>query len=263
VGWLNGLNVTWKQTMARQYAYREEIDSSQQGLLVERYMPLVNQIARRYTRFRPDLFEDLVQVGAIGLLKAINYYDPKRSRTASFRTVASCYIKGEIRHYLRDQASLVQVPRRLNEIHSRVSRLEEELTKELDHPPSVFELSRYSGYSIKDICDAMQSWDACLHYESLECPDGQEEGEDGRVLSETVPDKKYQDFVLAEEDRELIKKALTHLGEKTRKIVEFVYFYDLTQKETARRMGISEMGVSRAVRSGLKRLKDILNTEIL
>ena len=90
--------------------------SSPNDEIVLKHMPLVNQIARRYGRFRPDLIEDLVQVGAIGLLKAINCYDPNRERVASFKTLASCYIRGEIRHYLRDHASLMQVPRKFSEV---------------------------------------------------------------------------------------------------------------------------------------------------
>jgi RNA polymerase sigma-B factor len=226
-------------------------------------MPLVNQIAKRYGRFRPDLVEDLVQVGAIGLLKAIEYYDPDRARVASFKTVASCYIKGEIRHYLRDHSLLVQVPRKFSEINAQVSQLEETLSRELGRSPSVEELSSRAGYSVQEICDAQRSWDACVHYESFDARGDQEEKDDSRALLEVVADRKYQDFQLAAEDRELIVQALKTLGEKTRQIVEFVYFYDLTQKETARELGISEMGVSRTIRRALVKLKDILTTEIL
>lgn len=224
-------------------------------------MPLVQQIARRYARFRPDLIDDLSQVGSIGLLKAIKYYDPNRSKSASFRTVACCYVRGEIRHYLRDHSSLVQVPRKLNEINCQLAQLTETLTRELNHEPTIHELSERSGYSVEQICEAQRSWDSCVYYESLEAGDS-DDREDGRALSDVVPDKKYQDFVLAAEDRELVANALKTLGEKTRQVVEFVYFYDFTQKETARQLGISEMGVSRAMRSGLKKLRDILNTEI-
>jgi RNA polymerase sigma-B factor len=229
---------------------------------VKQHMTLVSQIARRYARFRPDLFEDLEQVGALGLLKAIQYYDPQKSNGASFKTLASVYIKGEIRHYLRDHSSLVQVPRKYTEINSTLSKLEETLTKQFERSPSLDELSKYSGYSIAEIRDAQHSLDTCSHYESLDGGDEYEDSE-SRCLSETVPDKRYQDFVLASEDRELLNQAVTRLGERTSRIVEFVFFYDLSQKETAHRLGISEMVVSRAVHSGLKKLRDILATEIL
>lgn len=251
-----------KMAQAKLAVYRKKplLDENE---LVRHYMPLVSQIARRYSRYRPELLEDLMQVGAIGLLKAIKYYDPHRSRAASLRTLASCYIRGEIRHFMRDHSSLVQVPRRFNEINIKIAQVEEVLTKELEHAPTVQEIARASGYSVQDVRDAQQSWEVCSHYESLDTPDEPEDREEsGRALSEVVADRKYQDFVLAVEDRELISQALKKLGERTRQIIEFVYFYDLTQKETARKLGISEMGVSRAVNSALKNLKDILSTEI-
>lgn len=220
-------------------------------------MPLVRQIARRYSQCFPDSFEDLVQVGSIGLLKAINYYDPTRSRAASFKTLATCYIRGEIRHYLRDHASIVQVPRKLTEINSQVSQLEERLTKDLNRAPTVKELAAKSGFSVQEILDAQQSWEARIHYESW---DGHEEDEreDHRGLSECVADKKYQELIKMSEDRELLMQALKNLGSKTRQIVEFVFFYDLSQKETACVLGLSEMGVSRAVHTGLRHLKDVI-----
>lgn len=228
--------------------------------LVRDNMPLVRQIARRYSQCYPDSFEDLVQVGSIGLLKAINYYDPNRTRAASFRTLATCYIRGEIRHYLRDHASIVQVPRKLTEINAQISQLEERLTKSLNRSPSVSELSAHSGFTVREILDAQQSWEARLHYESL---DGAEDDDrdDHRGLSEVVADRKYMELLKMSEDRELLTQALKNLGEKTRQIVEFVFFYDLSQKETACVLGLSEMGVSRAVHSGLKNLREVIVAE--
>lgn len=229
--------------------------------IVRQYMPLVRQIARRYSQFNPDCLEDLVQVGSIGLLKAIKYYDPNRARSASFKTLATCYIRGEIRHYLRDHCSLVQVPRRLTEINCQLSQLEEKLTKVLDHTPTVQELAEHSGFSVQEILEAQQSWDARVHYESFDSGADDEEREERRNLSEMVPDRKYMESQFASEDRELVMQALKKLGEKTRQIVEFVFFYDLSQKETATVLGLSEMGVSRAVHSALKKLRDIIQQE--
>lgn len=230
------------------------------SLVVRQHMSLVRQIARKYSQYAPDSFEDLAQVGSIGLLKAIRYYDPTRARSASFRTLATCYIRGEIRHYLRDHCSLVQVPRRLTEMNSQLSQLEEKLTRALDRTPTVQELSFHSGFSVPDILEAQQSWDVRIHYESLD-GEGDEEREDRRVLSEVVPDKRYQDLFAASEDRELVIQALKRLGERTKQIVEFVFFYDLSQKETAYVLGLSEMGVSRAVHSALKKLREIMAQE--
>ncbi len=230
--------------------------------LVKQYMPLVRQIAKRYSRVSPESFEDLSQVGCLGLLKAINYYDPEHEGKASFKTFALCYIKGEIRHYLRDHSSLVQVPRRLNEISSRIIHLEEVLTREFDRLPTAEELSQRSGFSLVEILEAQQSWEVCSHYESLDGSEESDGREEGRALSEMVADRKYLDEISYSEDREVLSQALVNLGDKTRQVVEFVFFYDLTQKETARRLGLSEMSVSRAMHSGLKKLKELLFTEI-
>jgi RNA polymerase sigma-B factor len=224
-------------------------------------MPLVRRIAARYSQYSPDSLEDLVQVGSIGLLKAIRYYDPTRTRSASFKTLATCYIRGEIRHYLRDQSSLVQVPRRLSELTWQIAQLEEKLAQALDHTPTVHELAIHSGIAVQDILEAQLSWEARLNYESLDSAGEDDEREDRRSLSETVPDRKDQDSQRLQEEHELIAKALNRLSSQHRQVLEFVFFYDLSQKETACVLGLSEMGVSRAIHNGLKQLKQILASE--
>jgi len=237
---------------------REDFSSDEITALVRMHMTLVRQIARKYSQFQPDSFEDLVQVGAIGLLKAIKYYDPHRARTASFRTLATCYIRGEIRHYLRDHCSIVQVPRRLTELNTQLAQLEEKLTRSLDRSPTVAELATASGFTVEEVLEAQQSWEARIHYESLDGTGEEDERDDRRSLSEVVPDRRYQDLFSTSEDRELINQALKRLGGRTREIIEFVFLYDLSQKETAYVLGLSEMGVSRAVHSALKKLKEIM-----
>jgi RNA polymerase sigma-B factor len=239
-----------------------QCSQAEQDAIVRKFMPLVRQIARRYSQYNPDSHEDLVQVGSIGLLKAIKYYDPNRSRSASFKTLATCYIRGEIRHYLRDHSSLVQVPRKLTEMNAQLAALEEKLTKQLDRAPTVPELAVASGFSVHDILEAQQSWEARVYYESFDTGPDEEEREDRRCLSDLIADKRALDQLTASEERELVAQALKRLGERTREIVEFVFFYDLSQKETATVLGLSEMGVSRAVHSGLKKLRDILKAEV-
>ncbi len=255
-----------ESTISRELAVNSNVEpvklnQSDTAEIVVRFMPLVRQIARRYSQFNLDSMEDLVQVGSIGLLKAIKYYDPNRARSASFKTLATCYIRGEIRHYLRDHCSIVQVPRKLTEMNAQLAQLEERMTKQLSRTPTVQELADQSGFSVPDILEAQQSWEARIHYESLDATGEEEDRDDKRSLSETVPDKKYQDMLHASEDRELISQALKRLGDRTREIVEFVFFYDLSQKETASVLGLSEMGVSRAVHGALKKLKDSMKAE--
>lgn len=230
--------------------------------VVKEFLPLVRQIALKYSRFAPDQAEDLMQMGCLGLLKALKYYDPTREHKASFKSFAVVYIKGEIRHYLRDHGSLVQVPRKLSELNSKISQLEELLSKELEHEPTLNEIAQKAGLSLQDVCEARQSVDNCRHYESLESSDEDGREDEQRALAEIISDKKYSDQLRYSEDRELISQALVSMGERTKKVIEFVYFYDLTQKDTAKLLGISEMGVSRTVKSALLKLKEILLTEI-
>lgn len=236
-----------------------ELDIDQ---LVRQYLPTVRQIAKRYSRVNPESFEDLLQVGCVGLLKAAKAYDPNRENKASFKTFALCYIKGEIRHYLRDHASLVQIPRRLNEISTKISQAEETLMQELEHAPTPQEISVRTGLSEAEVREALQSWEACTRVESLDASDDGEGREDTRALCEMVADRRQLDEISFSEEREVLGQALHTLGEKTREIIEFVYFYDLTQKEAAQILGLSEMGVSRALKSAMKSLKEILFTEI-
>ncbi|MBS1954619.1 MAG: sigma-70 family RNA polymerase sigma factor [Cyanobacteria bacterium SZAS-4] len=240
---------------------KEKLDPAATNEMVVKYMPLVRQIARRYSQFNADSLEDLTQVGSIGLLKAIRYYDPNRARSASFKTLATCYIRGEIRHYLRDHCSLVQVPRKLTEMNAQISQLEEKLTKQLNRTPTIQELSDQSGFTVQEILEAQQSWEARIHYESLDSTGEDDDREDKRSLSETVPDRRYQDMLIASEERAIVSQALRRLGDRTRQIIEFVFFYDLSQKETASVLGLSEMGVSRAVHSAVKKLRDSLKAE--
>jgi RNA polymerase sigma-B factor len=236
-----------------------ELDIDQ---VVRQYLPTVRQIAKRYSRVNPESFEDLLQVGCVGLLKAVRSYDPNHENKASFKTFALCYIKGEIRHYLRDHAQLVQMPRRLNEISTRISQAEEMLTRELEHAPTPLEISARTGFPESDVREALASWEACNRYESLDASDESEGRDDTRALCEMVADRRQLDEMSFSEEREVLGQALHKLGEKTREIIEFVYFYDLTQKEAAQLLGLSEMGVSRALKGAMKSLKEILFTEI-
>lgn len=255
-------DIALKEKSTENFAETQKCSQSEIDATVRKYMPLVRQIARRYSQYTPDSMEDLVQVGSIGLLKAIKYYDPNRARSASFKTLATCYIRGEIRHYLRDHCSLVQVPRKLTEMNAQVAQMEEKLTRKLDRAPTLQELSEHSGFSMQEILEAQQSWEARIHYESFDSNADDEDREDRRALCELVADRKSLDSVHASEERELVAQALKRLGDRTREIVEFVFFYDLSQKETATVLGLSEMGVSRAVHSALKKLRELMKTEV-
>jgi RNA polymerase sigma-B factor len=136
------------------------------------------------------------------------------------------------------------------------------MVRELERTPTVEELSARSGFSVDDVREAQHSWEACSRFESLDGGDEADGREDTRAMCEMVPDRRHQDAQNSAEERELVAQALKNVGERTRQIIEFVYFYDLTQKEAAQILGLSEMGVSRTLRRAMAKLKDILFTEI-
>jgi RNA polymerase sigma-B factor len=246
----------YRSVKSQSQAVNQTVD--RQDELVRDYLPLVRQIARRYSRARSAPVEDLVQVGALGLLKAIKRFDAESCKNPSLRSYAALFIKGEISHYLRDNASLVQAPRRLLDAGRLLSRAEEALRRGLGRAPTLDELALRCGISVDEVIAVLQSRDACTYYRSFDA--GREE--DVPSLSETLADQRHVDAQERAETREAIAQSLKNLGEKTRQIMEFVYFQDLTQKETAHLLGWSEMKVSRALRRGLSKLKEILLTEI-
>lgn len=227
---------------------------------VREYMPLVRQIAVRFHRASSVSREDLVQVGAVGLLKAIQGYDRERCKNASFRSYASLFVRGEIQHYLRDQASLVQPPRRVADNAAKLAAVEEELIRELERTPTAVELSMRSGLPLPVVEEARHVRDACSFYDSIDQCDPSLDRV--HAWSETIPDRKQLDLIERAELRAVVGNAVRSLGDKSRQIIEYVYFNELTQKETARLLGWSEMKVSRAVRRALIKLKAILLTEV-
>lgn len=230
--------------------------------IVTDYLPLVRQIARRYSRASGVSLEDLIQVGAVGLLKAVKGFDAQRCKNATLHGYAALFIKGEISHYLRDQASLVRTPRRLFDAGNKLSRAEEALKTECGRSPTLDELSMRSGLSVEEVLDILQARDACTFYQSLDGPASGEDLDESAPLAETIADERHIGAIERAEMREAIAQSLKNLSAKSRQIIECVYFEDLSQKETARLVGWSEMKVSRAVRAGLRKLKELLLTEI-
>ncbi len=227
---------------------------------VRDYLPLVSQIAARFNRASSVSKEDLVQVGALGLLKAIRGYDRERCKNASFRSYATLFIRGEIQHYLRDQASLVQQPRRVVDSAARLAVAEEQLTRELERTPAAVELAMRAGLPLSAVVEAQQARDACTFYDSLDqCDTGEDQL---GTWSERLPDRNQIEKIEEAETRAIVGNAVRSLGAKSRQVIEYVYFDEMTQKETARLLGWSEMKVSRAVRKALTKLKAILLTEI-
>lgn len=231
--------------------YQKNPSAQLRNQLVKLNLGLVRREAHHWINQCTENYEDLLQVGCIGLIRAIERFD--MSKGHAFSSFAIPYIRGEIQHYLRDRGSSIRIPRRWQALQKQAAWTIQNLQTQLNRQPTDAEVA--AGLEI-----AVSEWQeiklalknrAPL---SLDAP-VRDEDEGSASLGELVPDNQYRSFQLAQEDQIRLQQALLQLEHRTREILEFVFLYDLTQKETAERLGISAVTVSRRVKKGLHLLK--------
>lgn len=222
-------------------AYLEEGDVRARDRLVEDLMPLVRSLARRYAG-RGEPTEDLVQVGAIGLVKAIDRFDLEKGVELS--TYAVPTIVGEIRRHFRDRTWSVHVPRRLKELSLQLSRTRDELTAATGRTPTVLELAEAVGVDEEEAIDALEAAKAYTS-RSLDRPFDDERD----PLSEPADE---DDGYAALERRSVVRQVLDALDERARRIVVLRFLNGMSQAEIAAEVGISQMHVSRLLRKALE-----------
>src|SRR3954451_14049205 len=215
--------------------------------LVTLHLPLVEHCARRF-RNRGEPFEDLVQVGTIGLIKSIDRFD--RGRGVEFSTYATPTIIGEIKRHFRDKGWAIRVPRRLQELRMQISAASAELTQSLGRSPTALELAERMGCTVEEIVEGLESSNA---YASLSLDAG-DDAEDGAA---TMLDAMGVDDVnLAHIDlRESIKPLLEQLDHREKRILLLRFFRNLTQSQIAEEIGVSQMHVSRLLTRTLAQLR--------
>ncbi|MBW3584644.1 MAG: RNA polymerase sigma factor SigF [Cyanobacteria bacterium 0813] len=203
-------------------------------------------------------YDDLLQVGCIGLIRAIERFDIAKGH--AFSSFAIPYIRGEIQHYLRDKSPSVRFPRHWQSLERKSVAAIKDLQVQLNRKPTDAEVAAVLEVSVEEWQEIKL---AHLNRSplSLDAP-VQDEDEGATCLGELVPDSKYRSFQLAQEDQIRVQQALAMLEQRTREILEFVFLYDLTQKETAERLGISAVTVSRRVKKGLDLLKEIMTKQL-
>jgi len=232
-------------------AYRAgDVDAREQ--MVERYLPLVRSVASRYAG-RGEPLEDLVQVGSIGLVLALDRFDLERG--TKFTTYAVPTIVGEIQRHFRDRAWAVHVPRRMKEQSLRVARVVESSTADLGRSPTIAELAETVGLEEDEVVEALETYRAYAT-RSLSQPLGASGDEETMedVLGET--ERGYEEV----EHGTLLEAGLAALDDRERTIVELRFFDGLTQSEIAARIGISQMHVSRLLRRALVTMRGRLET---
>src|SRR5215203_7323957 len=221
-------------------------DPSLREQLVRSYLPLARSIARRYDSRRVPI-EDLVQVAAIGLMKAIDRYDPRRG--IAFSSYAVPTMVGEVQRHFRDHTWGVRPPRDLQERAQRVLAINRTLSAELGRPPSAREIAERLHVSLEDVVEALQACDA-RDTTSLNRP--RVVGEESDTLADTLggDDREY-DRVEQAITAELL---MEQLDAREREIIRLRFHEDLTQSEIGERIGCSQMHVSRLVRGAIAKL---------
>lgn len=219
--------------------------------IVELNFGLVRKEAHHWVNQCSESYDDLLQVGCLGLIRAIERFEPTKGN--AFSSFAIPYIRGEIQHYLRDKGCSVRIPRRWQELRQQAKGVTRRLREELNRQPTDAEIAKALNVSAREWQEIKL---AAKNREplSLDMPMGGEE-DSSTSLGELVPDAKYRSFQLAQEDRIRLHQALLQLEDRTRSVLEFVFLHDLTQKEVAERLGISVVTVSRRLKKGLELLK--------
>jgi RNA polymerase sigma-B factor len=229
-------------------AYADHRDPGARERLIRRYLPLANAIARRFDRGQRVPLEDLQQIAAIGLVKALERYDPAHG--AAFSTFAVPTMQGEIRRYFRDFTWTVRPPRELQERAIRIERERERLTNDLGRNPTARELADDVGCTPEELLDASEAAHARSGV-SFDRPVTTEEG-DGATLGEQLggEDPGFE----AAEVSATLDRLLKTLPERDQLVLRLRFREDLTQSEIARRIGCSQMHVSRILRAALAKL---------
>jgi RNA polymerase sigma-B factor len=234
--------------------YHEDGDLGAREQLIERYMSLVRSLARRYA-YRGEQLDDLVQIGAIGLIKAIDRFDIERG--VELTTYATPNIIGEIKRHFRDKGWSVRVPRGLQELNVQVSKLIEQLTVQLGRSPTIPELAKAAGVEEEQVLEALESGRA---YSSVSLSTGGGSDEDGELDPlESLGSIEHEYEV--SEDRAVLAPGFKVLDERERKILHLRFFSGLTQSQIAEEIGISQMHVSRLIRRSLEKIREEIAEE--
>lgn len=224
-----------------------------QNLIVVASMPFVKRIACGLARRSTDPVDDLIQVGAVGLIKAIDLYNPTVG--TKFKTYSTYLITGEIRHYLRDKASMIKAPREIQELAFRISCVIKQLTEEGQEPTSerIAEVMSLPVTRINDIIEVDRRKSTISLDQTMT-----QEDDDTMSLADKIPSGDYQEFLSAYEEKIMLSKAISQLKPKLKEVIELSYYQDLNQREISEQLSISQMQVSRRLKQALEEMYKII-----
>jgi RNA polymerase sigma-B factor len=230
--------------------YRRCDDRAAREALVDRFLPLATQLARRYHRGSEPL-DDLVQVASVGLLKAIDRFDPARG--IAFSSFAVPTIAGELKRYYRDKGWAVRVPRDLQELALRVDRATDRLTHQLGRRPTASEIADDLGVAVEQVLEAHEAA-AAYRADSLDRP-GSDDDQDAPRVVDTLGDD--EPGYRRAEDSATVEAMAWVLSDREREVLRLRFEEDLTQSEIGQRVGLSQMHISRLLRQAVARLREV------
>ncbi|TDB38917.1 MAG: SigB/SigF/SigG family RNA polymerase sigma factor [Actinobacteria bacterium] len=251
-----GRRLVWDKQRTRDLFahYREFEDEESRDELITMYLNLVKYLASRF-RNRGEPIDDLIQVGTIGLIKAIDRFDT--GRDVEFTTYATPTIVGELKRYFRDKGWAIKVPRRLQELSFRVNQAVDQLTQQIQRSPTIAEIAEYLGVTSEEVLEAMETSEA-YNFVSLES-DRNNDGSDSFSILEYIG--KDDQLMAIVDDRTTLAKALKFLTPMEQRVLYLRFFQGLTQTEIATQLEISQMQVSRLLRKTLRVLRENLVSE--
>jgi RNA polymerase sigma-B factor len=229
--------------------YHEGGDASAREALVQRHLPLVRSLARRYAG-RGESLEDIEQVGAIGLIKAIDRYE--LSREVALTTYATPNVVGEIKRHFRDKGWAIRVPRALQELNASMSGAIERLTARLSRSPTIAEIAGELRTTPEQVLEALEVGSAYATVSLSSHPGGEEDLDPLETIG--AEDEGFE----RSEDRASLAPALESLPDRERAILRMRFEEGLPQTQIAKRVGLSQMHVSRLIRKSLAAMRDEL-----
>ncbi|MGE0199532.1 MAG: sigma-70 family RNA polymerase sigma factor [Candidatus Melainabacteria bacterium] len=223
--------------------------------IVKLVSPFVKRIAYGLARRSSDPVEDLIQVGNIGLIKAVEKFNPTVG--SSFKTYATYFITGEIRHYLRDKTAMIKAPRQMYELYYRINQIIQQLTDQLGRTPTDVEIAEALACPVHEVAQAQD-------IERRRTPISLDqflvsEGGNETVYLEKLVDEKYFERTENRENKLVLENAIGHLKPELRDVIRMTYYEDMSQTQIAEQLGISQMQVSRRLRKALELLNKRLS----
>ncbi|MCD8024963.1 MAG: sigma-70 family RNA polymerase sigma factor [Candidatus Gastranaerophilales bacterium] len=228
-----------------------EMKKKLRGLLVMAYLPLVTKVARSFARRSSDPVEDIVQVGSIGLLKAMDLYSPQKN--TGFKTYATYLITGEIRHYLRDKTSMIRAPREIRELSYRVHKITLELTQKYGSTPTDEQLAQALQMPQKKIEEVinLDRRTSTVSYDQMAAIEADAKNDS---LVEKIPDESIYSNEEVFENKIILEEAINSLALDSRNIIRMCFYEGLNQREISEKLNMSQMQVSRKMKKALLNL---------